>query len=783
MAKRPPTRTSQPTLLEAAVKRGDVEGGGAPLADRMRPRSLEELVGQAHLIGPGRLLAHAIGSDHVPSMILWGPPGSGKTTLARVVSHTTRSIFVPFSAVLGGVPELREILAEARERRAYEGRATTLFVDEIHRFNKAQQDAFLPHVEDGTITLIGATTENPSFSVNAAILSRAKVFRLEALTEADVTVLLRRALTDVERGLGARHLEADDGAIAAIARAARGDARRALGLLETAAALLSEGRAVLDIDTVDRAAEERTLLYDKSGEEHYNVVSALIKSMRGSDPDAAIYWLMRMLDAGDDPSFVLRRLIIFASEDVGNADPRALTVATAADAAFHRLGMPEAHYAIAQACLYLATRTEIEFRRASLQRRSIFDRSSRRIAGPEEAPQRADRAHEGRGLRRGLSLRARLRRLRPRRDLPARRTRRAGAFTNQVERGTSSPFANGSHDGESGSSSFDDAEIRQIAILLRGVQAVAHDEHIVDREPEIVDVHGFHGACRLVQEATEPDAAGTPRRDLLEEIATRQTRVDDVFDDEDVLPLNRPGQIEGDAYDPARLRRVSVALNAEKLDRKRQVDRAHQVRQKYEAPLQHTEEHEWLSAVVLRDLGAELLHFACDLLCRKQDLLGRGVRHSRRDYQSNGVTRSPNVSPNARTATACRPCEFRRTRRRLYGAPSRQPRRASSGCRDADGRNDCERRRISLRSEGSRLERGGETWRYGCRDDPLSGNPPGAPPRTRRSDSFLLRARRRPSLGRDAPRKRAGSRRNCRSGRAPDRTRDTERTRGTTRRR
>jgi putative ATPase len=320
----------------------------------MRPRTLDEIVGQAHLIGPGKLLSETIAGDRVPSMVLWGPPGSGKTTLARVLSRTTKSVFVPFSAVLGGIPELREILAAARQRRSYEGRRTTLFVDEIHRFNKAQQDAFLPHVEDGTITLVGATTENPSFAVNAAVLSRCKVFHLEPLGEEDVARLLRRALTDAERGLGSRRLSVDDAAIDAIAHAAGGDARRALGLLETAASLVEDG-AELGLATVERAAEERTLLYDKSGEEHYNVVSALVKSMRGSDPDAAIYWLMRMLEAGDDPAFVLRRLIIFASEDVGNADPRALSVAVAADQAFHRLGMPEGLYPIAHACLYLAT--------------------------------------------------------------------------------------------------------------------------------------------------------------------------------------------------------------------------------------------------------------------------------------------------------------------------------------------------------------------------------------------------------------------------------------------
>ena len=290
----------------------------------------------------------------MPSIILWGPPGSGKTTIASVVAHRTKTEFVPFSAVLGGVAELREIVEQARERRSFQGRGTTLFVDEIHRFNKGQQDAFLPHLETGTIVLIGATTENPSFAVNAALLSRCRVFRLEALAEADLVALLERALADAEVGLGARALAADGDALALMAQAARGDARRALGLLEIAASLASDD-ARIDRALVERAAEERTLLYDKAGEEHYNVASALIKSLRGSDPDAALYWLFRMLEAGDDPLFLLRRLIIFASEDVGNADPRALSVAVDADAAFRRVGMPEGAFPMAHACLYLAS--------------------------------------------------------------------------------------------------------------------------------------------------------------------------------------------------------------------------------------------------------------------------------------------------------------------------------------------------------------------------------------------------------------------------------------------
>jgi putative ATPase len=355
MTKRSAPKGAQPTLLEHAAERGAIPGAPAPLADRIRPQTLDQILGQGHLLGAGRLLTEVIASDRIPSMILWGPPGSGKTTLARVISHTTKAKFVPFSAVLGGVPELREILSEARKRRAYEARGTILFVDEIHRFNKAQQDAFLPHVEDGTVTLIGATTENPSFAVNAAILSRCKVFHLEPLSDDDLASILRHALLDSERGLGARRMSVDGAVLLSIARAARGDARRALGLLETAVSLLPEGAPRLELEDVARAAEERTLLYDKSGEEHYNVTSALIKSLRGSDPDAAVYYLMRMIDAGDDPAFVLRRLVIFASEDIGNADPRALSVAVAADAAFHRLGMPEGLFPIAHACLYLAT--------------------------------------------------------------------------------------------------------------------------------------------------------------------------------------------------------------------------------------------------------------------------------------------------------------------------------------------------------------------------------------------------------------------------------------------
>ncbi len=351
--RRPPPAPGDTLFGSAAKKSAE---GRAPLADRMRPTSLDRVVGQKHLLGPHALLAQAIASDRVRSMILWGPPGSGKTTLALVVAAVTRSHFVPFSAVLGSVAELREIVAAARDRLAFQGQRTILFVDEIHRFNKAQQDAFLPHVEDGTVVLVGATTENPSFAVNAALLSRCKVFRLEALSADDLTALLERALADERGGLAARGLTADPGALRAIAEAAGGDARRALSTLEVVADWLeTQGERRVSLEAIAAAESHRPLLYDKAGEEHYNVVSAFIKSMRGSDPDAAVYWMMRMLEAGDDPLFVSRRMLIFASEDVGNADPRALLVASAADATLRRVGMPEGTYALAQACVYLAT--------------------------------------------------------------------------------------------------------------------------------------------------------------------------------------------------------------------------------------------------------------------------------------------------------------------------------------------------------------------------------------------------------------------------------------------
>jgi putative ATPase len=349
------SRGDDTTLFAAAARRDAASSGAVPLAERMRPTRIEQYVGQAHLVGAGKLLATAIEKDRVPSMILWGPPGVGKTTLGRVIAERTRSVFVPFSAVLGSIQELREIVAAAKERLDYRGERTIVFVDEIHRFNKAQQDAFLPHVEAGTITLIGATTENPSFAVNAALLSRCKAFRLEALGEPELVAVLERALADRESGLGASGVTAKAEALQAIARMARGDARRALTTLESAAAFAdASGEIEITLDTLSASEEKAPLLYDKAGEEHYNVVSAFIKSMRGSDPDAAVYWMMRMLEAGDDPPFVLRRMLIFASEDVGNADPRALLIVTAADEAFRRMGMPEGLYPLTHACIYLA---------------------------------------------------------------------------------------------------------------------------------------------------------------------------------------------------------------------------------------------------------------------------------------------------------------------------------------------------------------------------------------------------------------------------------------------
>jgi putative ATPase len=330
----------------------------APLAARMRPRNFDEFVGQEHVVGKGRVLRKSIEADQVPSMILWGPPGSGKTTLAYIVASLTRSHYSPISAVSSGVADLRRVVEEARERRGLHQQRTILFIDEIHRFNKAQQDAVLPYVEDGTITLIGATTENPSFEVISPLLSRCRVFTLGALSHEEVEVIVKRALEDGERGLAKLGVEMEGDALKHLVDMSNGDGRAALNALELGAISTrpdAEGKRRIELPTIEDALQHRSLLYDKAGEEHYNLISALHKSLRGSDPDASLYWLGRMLEAGEDPLYIVRRLIRFASEDVGMADPQALTVAVAAQQAVHFVGMPEGNLALAEAVVYLAT--------------------------------------------------------------------------------------------------------------------------------------------------------------------------------------------------------------------------------------------------------------------------------------------------------------------------------------------------------------------------------------------------------------------------------------------
>ena len=322
----------------------------------MRPATLDEVVGQEHLLGPGKLLSEMVGARRLHSMILWGPPGSGKTTLALLLAKQLDAEFIPISAVSAGVADLRAAVEQARRELEAHNRRTVVFIDEIHRWNRAQQDAFLPHVESGLVTLIGATTENPSFEVVAPLLSRARVLVLNPLSDEALTTIVKRAMSDAERGLGALGLSLGDQALAEIVRFAAGDARRALNTLEIAAELAQNaGRTAISVEDVREAAQHKALLYDRAGEEHYNVISAFIKSMRGSDPDAALYWMMRMVEAGEDPLFIARRMVIFASEDVGNADPRALQIAIAVKDAVDFVGLPEGVIPLAQGVTYLAS--------------------------------------------------------------------------------------------------------------------------------------------------------------------------------------------------------------------------------------------------------------------------------------------------------------------------------------------------------------------------------------------------------------------------------------------
>ena len=329
----------------------------APLADRMRPRTFDEFVGQEHVVGIDRVLRRAIQADRLPSFILWGPPGSGKTTLARLIAGVAQASFQSVSAVTSGVADLRRIVSEARDRSGMHQEKTILFVDEIHRFNKSQQDVILPHVEDGTVTFIGATTENPSFEVNAPLLSRCRVFALQNLTPEEAEKIIRSALADDQRGLGELGLELEQPALEHLIDIANGDARVALNALETAAFATGvvEGATTIDLATISDALQRRSPLYDKAGEGHYDTISAFIKSVRGSSPDGALYWLARMIESGEDPLFIARRLVILAAEDIGLAQPEALAIAVAAQQAVHFLGMPEARIPLAEATVYLAT--------------------------------------------------------------------------------------------------------------------------------------------------------------------------------------------------------------------------------------------------------------------------------------------------------------------------------------------------------------------------------------------------------------------------------------------
>ncbi len=354
----PPPSAGAPPASLAAHSGGDRGDAGQPLAARMRPRTLDEFVGQKHVVGPGTLLRRSIERDQLSSAIFWGPPGCGKSTLAMLVARHTRAHFEVFSAVLSGVAEVRKAMEAARQRRKALKQRTILFIDEIHRFNRSQQDAFLPYVEDGTIILIGATTENPYFEVNTPLISRSRIFRFEALRDEDIRDLLHRALSDTERGLGDLRATLDPEAEQHLVQVANGDARNILSALEAAvlaAPVAEDGARLVTLELAEQAMQRRALAYDKGGDQHYDIVSAFIKSMRGSDPDAAVYWLHRMLAAGEDPRFLCRRMVIHAAEDVGLADPMALVVANAAAQALELVGLPEAQIPMTQAAIYIAT--------------------------------------------------------------------------------------------------------------------------------------------------------------------------------------------------------------------------------------------------------------------------------------------------------------------------------------------------------------------------------------------------------------------------------------------
>jgi len=340
------------------ARRAELTEKEAPLAARMRPRTLDEFIGQEHIVGPGRLLRRAIQADQLSSIIFYGPPGTGKTTLARIIANTTRAHFIAINAVLAGVADIRNAIAEAQERRGQFGQRTILFVDEVHRFNKAQQDALLPWVENGTVILIGATTENPYFEVNKALVSRSRIFQLKPLTKEDLYAVARQALSDPERGYGRLKVQIDDDALEHLVDVANGDARGVLNALELAVETTPpgpDGVIHVDLAVAEESIQRRAVLYDKEGDVHYDTISAFIKSLRGSDPDAALYWMARMIHAGEDPRFIFRRMLIFAAEDVGLADPQALVVTMAAAQAFEWVGLPEGQYHLSLAALYLAT--------------------------------------------------------------------------------------------------------------------------------------------------------------------------------------------------------------------------------------------------------------------------------------------------------------------------------------------------------------------------------------------------------------------------------------------